>query len=132
LIQTEIYLLYCYRYIELNPVRAKMVDSPGDYGWSSYGANAYGELNTIIKAHPEYLMLGKLSEDRLVAYRELFRNLLDNRLLHKIRTALNEELVVGSSVFKEKIEKTLKRRAKKGQAGRPKKDKKNDCVARLY
>ena len=35
LIDAERYLLTCYRYIELNPVRAGMVMHPGDYAWSS-------------------------------------------------------------------------------------------------
>ena len=39
-IQDEAYLLTCYRYIELNPVRAAMVDDPADYPWSNYRANA--------------------------------------------------------------------------------------------
>ena len=30
------YLLDCIQYIELNPVRANMVKSAGDYAWSSY------------------------------------------------------------------------------------------------
>ncbi|GAA5525253.1 hypothetical protein Maes01_01818 [Microbulbifer aestuariivivens] len=42
LVQSEDYLLHCYRYIELNPVRAGMVKDPGKYCWSSYGANALG------------------------------------------------------------------------------------------
>lgn len=42
LILTEGYLLECYRYIELNPVRAGMVTRPGDYPWSSYRENAHG------------------------------------------------------------------------------------------
>ena len=40
LVQTEQYLLSCYRYIEMNPVRANMVKHPQDYQWSSYAANA--------------------------------------------------------------------------------------------
>lgn len=43
LVDAENYLLACYRYIELNPVRANMVVHPGDYPWSSYRAHAYGE-----------------------------------------------------------------------------------------
>jgi len=35
-VQTETYLLDCTRYIELNPVRARMVPVAGDYAWSSY------------------------------------------------------------------------------------------------
>ena len=33
LVESRHYLLHCYRYIELNPVRAGMVESPADYGW---------------------------------------------------------------------------------------------------
>lgn len=42
LIDSERYLLQCYRYIELNPVRAGMVSKPEQYSWSSYRANALG------------------------------------------------------------------------------------------
>ena len=35
LVQEEAYLLQLYRYIELNPVRAGMVEQPSDYDWSS-------------------------------------------------------------------------------------------------
>ena len=42
LAQDQNYVLICYRYIELNPVRAGMVVDPGDYPWSSYRANGLG------------------------------------------------------------------------------------------
>jgi putative transposase len=35
-IETDGYLLACQRYIELNPVRARIVRTPEDYPWSSY------------------------------------------------------------------------------------------------
>jgi putative transposase len=35
-VQTDRYLLACCRYIELNPVRAKLVATPDAYPWSSY------------------------------------------------------------------------------------------------
>ncbi|WP_290799023.1 hypothetical protein [Halomonas sp.] len=38
------YLLACHAYIELNPVRAGMVAHPGEYRWSSYAANAQGQV----------------------------------------------------------------------------------------
>lgn len=41
-LQDDAYLLACSRYIELNPVRAGMVDHPGAYRWSSYRANGQG------------------------------------------------------------------------------------------
>ena len=40
LIDSECYLLACYRYVELNPVRAGMVETPDSYPWSSDGFNA--------------------------------------------------------------------------------------------
>jgi putative transposase len=42
LVQDERYLLECHRYIELNPVRAGMVDDPAHYRWSSYRDNGLG------------------------------------------------------------------------------------------
>ena len=41
-VQTEQYLLACCRYIELNPVRARMAAQPGEYHWSSYTARMGG------------------------------------------------------------------------------------------
>jgi putative transposase len=51
LTQEESYFLECYRYIELNPVRASMVSHPGEYPWSSYTANAHGVANKAISPH---------------------------------------------------------------------------------
>src|SRR5205085_5673922 len=38
-VETDDYLMTLYRYIELNPVRAGMVDDPARYRWSSYAHN---------------------------------------------------------------------------------------------
>ena len=46
--QAESYLLACQRYIELNPVRAGMVEHPAEYRWSSYRANAQGDIDPMI------------------------------------------------------------------------------------
>ena len=50
LINAEEYLLACYRYIELNPVRANMVSHPADYRWTSYRFNGQGERYASRKA----------------------------------------------------------------------------------
>ncbi len=39
LVQAQHYVLGCYRYIEINSLRANMVKHPGDYPWSSCAAN---------------------------------------------------------------------------------------------
>ena len=67
------YLLGCMRYIEMNPVRAGLVARPGDYRWSSYGANALGAANPLITPHAFYYALGRSPVERQAAYRALFQ-----------------------------------------------------------
>jgi putative transposase len=93
LIDSEIYLLTCMRYIEMNPVRANMVNSPGEYRWSSYAANSNGKEDRLITAHPVYNSLGFTPTERQYAYRELVRFHLDDQQVHDIRSSLNQELL---------------------------------------
>ena len=51
LVDTNRYCLICYRYIELNPVRAGMVEHPSEYPWSSYASNAEGRVNKLLIQH---------------------------------------------------------------------------------
>jgi len=119
LIDTEAYLLTCMRYIELNPVRAAMVEHPGEYHWSSYAANAQGRSDALITSHTLYLALDASPALRQQAYRELFRHHLGADDLHDIRESLNHELVLGRSHFKDKIEAMTERQTRLGLPGRP-------------
>ncbi|MCU7850449.1 MAG: transposase [Candidatus Thiodiazotropha sp. (ex Lucinoma kastoroae)] len=121
LIQEENYLLGCYRYIELNPVRANMVEHPADYLWSSYRTNAQGAASTLLTYQPLYISLGDTEEVRQAAYRELFRYQIDSGLVDKIRTATNGNYVLGSTRFQEQIAAMLGRRVTPGKPGRPRK-----------
>jgi len=71
-IEADGYLLVCQRYIDLNPVRARMVPTPEDYPWSSYRCNALGAANPVIMPHPLYPALGEGEEVRRAHYRSLF------------------------------------------------------------
>ena len=73
LIESEQYLLELYRYIELNPVRAGMVEDPDDYSWSSYSCNALGIKTNLQYPHSLYLALGRTQKERLEKYRALFK-----------------------------------------------------------
>lgn len=66
------YLLSCMRYIELNPVRARLVASPEQYRWSSFRANALGRDDPLLTPHAHYCALGRSAELRQTAYRALF------------------------------------------------------------
>ena len=119
LTQDDGYLLSCYRYIELNPVRAGMVAHPADYPWSSYQVNGQGGESTLISTHALYDALDKDKYVRLNTYRELFRYQLDPGVIDEIRCATNGNYVLGDSRFSEQIEKALGRRVTRGRAGRP-------------
>jgi putative transposase len=119
--QAEDYLLACQRYIELNPVRAAMVDHPAEYRWSSYRANAQGEPDALISPHAVYWSLGLGEAERQAAYRELFRHELEPGLVDEIRRATNGNFVLGGERFAEQIAAALGRRVTPGRSGRPRK-----------
>jgi len=123
LVDADNYLLLCQRYIELNPVRADMVEHPGEYRWSRYCANAQDESNTLLTPHPLYEQLGNNKNQRCEHYRELFRYQVEPGIIDEIREATNSGYVLGREDFKEQIEAMLKRRVEKGKPGRPKKMK---------
>jgi putative transposase len=119
LTQEETYLLSCQRYIELNPVRAGMVLHPAEYRWSSYRANAQGEVDALLKPHPLYEALGCDAPSRQAAYRELFRYELDPGLVDEIRNATNGNYALGNERFTTQVATALGRRAIPGKSGRP-------------
>ncbi|MCE9568451.1 MAG: transposase [Rhodocyclales bacterium] len=120
-IEEEAYLLACQRYIELNPVRAEMVEHPADYRWSSYRANGQGEDNALIRPHSLYEALGLDAVTRQAAYRELFRYALEPGLIDQIRRATNGNFALGSERFAAAAAATLGRRVLPGKSGRPRK-----------
>jgi len=123
LIDSEAYLLTCSRYIELNPVRAKMVSHPSEYPWSSYQSNALGKDNSLITFHLLYKRLGKTGEERQKNYRQLFRLHIAAKTLVEIRDATNKAWVLGNDRFKNKVEKLTLRQAKPRIRGGDRKSK---------
>lgn len=121
LTQAEAYLLACQCYIELNPVRAGMVEHPAEYRWSSYRANAQGEADSLIRPHPVYEALGGDPQSRQAAYRELFRHELEPGVVDQIRQATNGNFALGNDVFSDQVATALGRRVTPGKSGRPRK-----------
>jgi putative transposase len=119
LAQSEAYVLACYRYIELNPVRAAMVGHPRQYRWSSYRTNAEGKASDLIVPHDQYRRLDRSKPARQEAYRALFRARLDEALVTEIRQATNGGFVLGGARFQEQIARMLRRRVVRGKPGRP-------------
>ena len=106
---TDTYLLRCYSYIELNPVRAAMVQSPGDYRWSSYAANACGHTDALVTPHPEYVALGIGDVARRSAYAALVAEAISEDLLREIRVYLQQERALGTDRFRADVEAKTRR-----------------------
>jgi putative transposase len=58
-VDSDAYFFDCCRYIELNPVRARMVARPRYWRWSSYRAHALGAADPLVSAHPLYRALAR-------------------------------------------------------------------------
>ena len=112
LIDSDSYLFTCYRYIELNPVRANMVGHPGEYRWSSYHANALGHQDRLIQSHERYVALGGTSASRQETYRKMFKVHIDEKALDEIRQSTQKGWALGSDRFKDEIEQLVQRRTK--------------------
>lgn len=110
LIDSETYLLTCMRYIELNPVRAGLIRHPSEYQWSSYQRTGAGHASALIKPHVAYQRLGRSNDERLSAYRQLFKQQLSEHSMNEIREATNKAWALGSERFKQKIQKLTERR----------------------
>jgi putative transposase len=123
LVEPSGYFLACQRYIELNPVRAGLVDDPAQYRWSSYRANALGETNSRLTPHPAYAGLGCGDRERQSAYRALFRAQLDGEAINDIRLALSQNQPLGNQRFAEKIEQITGIRREAKPRGRPKQNR---------
>ncbi len=119
-VDTETYLLTCYRYVELNPVRAGIVEYPGDYLWSSFGHNAYARNQVWITEHELYRRLGPNTEDRSRRYRALFPTTMDAAEIKAIRDAATFGMPLGNELIKANIEVMLGRKLGYTQRGRPK------------
>jgi putative transposase len=99
-VESAWYVLACYRYIEMNPVRAGIVSQPHLYGWSSHAANCGLAKDVLATPHLEYLALQSDSHARYAAYWELFQTVLDDSLVSEIRDATQGSFPLGSESFK--------------------------------
>jgi putative transposase len=117
LVDSEQYLLACQRYIEMNPVRAYMVENPAEYPWSSYLDNAGGRLSDLVSPHELYLQLGATAAERRFAYRALFDSGLSDQTLEEIRDAANKGWALGSPWFLQRVEAMLARPVRRQARG---------------
>jgi len=76
-VQSDRYALALMRYMNRNPLRAQMVEKPGQWRWSGYRFYALGEENELLQPHPSYLALNNLSKKRQNEYEILVSETLN-------------------------------------------------------
>jgi putative transposase len=112
LVDSEHYLFTLYKYIEMNPIKAHMVESLNDYPWSSYAHHALGKADKLISEHHLYQALGENSVARCDAYKALFDGLDITKQNEPITQATIRGEVYGSDAFHRQIEKVALRPTK--------------------
>lgn len=120
IISKDEYLLACGSYVELNPVRAKIVDDPKDYKWSSYAAYAYGKRDLLVDEHPIYQQLSEIESERRKKYREFVLGVLKEK--EAMKGEMNRRVIYGSKDFSKKIANNYNIGETIKPKGRPKKD----------
>jgi putative transposase len=120
-IEAERYLLACLRYMDLNPVRAGLVDSPAAWRWSSHAHHIGQRSDPVVSEHALYWALGNTPFERQLAYRRLFESPDSQQELSTIRKASQSGWALGSERFAEQLTESRGRRASSRAAGRPRK-----------
>lgn len=99
-IEKERYLLSCARYIERNPLRAKMVNSPEDYEYSSAKFYVHGKEDNLTKTDPSFESFGSSISERRSNYADFLKihNAEEDALFKE-----NDETVLGCQKFKARL-----------------------------
>lgn len=113
------YLFACCRYVELNPLRAGMVDDPAAYRWSSYAAKTKGIKDEVVDFDEGYLALGFTLKEQRKNYEEHVKGTIPPYEIKLIREALQRGQVTGKDLFRDAISQKLGIRLSNQKQGRP-------------
>jgi putative transposase len=118
IVESARYVLACQRYIELNPVRARIADQPLAYRWSSHAASLGLRADPFLSPHPDLLALAADSDGRRAAYSQLFEDVLDDEVIAEIRAATQASLPLSSPGLRAELLASGEKVAH-GKSGRP-------------
>jgi putative transposase len=127
LVDSQSYVLHCHRYIELNPLRARMTDDPAAFPWSSCANHCGLRPDAILSPHPEYTALASTPEARAQAYRHLLHETLSEDDLKAIRIHLQQQRALGRDDFRAMVEAKTRRFAGVRPVHRPPRKDSNGC-----
>lgn len=118
-IDSDNYLLACSRYIEMNPVRARIVSAPEAYAWSSCRCRLGYARCDWLDEDECYTALGENEEQRRECYRRFLYDAIPEGERELIREAVQRGQLTGGGSFVDKVEEILGRRVEKRAPGRP-------------
>ncbi len=118
------YLLACCRYVELNPLRAGMVDDPGQYRWSSCPTKVSTAIQTWLDLDPFYLGLGESPIQRAEQYATWLRATVPESEWKLIREATQRGQLTANGKFAREISEKVGRCLELRGPGRPRKEEK--------
>ena len=119
LIQAERYLLACMAYIDLNPVRAGMVELARDYAWSSHAHYIGLRVDKLVTPHPVFWDLGNTPFAREAAYAEMVQVGVSVAQQAALTDSALRGWALGEPDFIKNLQKLTQRRVSKNAAGRP-------------
>lgn len=121
-IEAETYLLACNRYVELNPVKAGIVEQAKDYHWSSYQQKV-GMETMWIDQDSAYLDLSDNEMQRRQRYMDYINGQNIESETQLIQKALQRGQLTGTSRFVDQVEHRLGQRIEHRGPGRPRREK---------
>lgn len=118
-IERDTYLLQCCRYIELNPVKARIVTQPEDYAWSSYRHRVASTLPAWMQPDKVLSLLAIDASQAAELYKGFAANGCPDQEFIQGTTSRNQ--LLGSPRFVDKVEQRTGKRIENRAHGRPKK-----------
>lgn len=122
-IQTDSYFMAYCRYVELNPVRAGMVNRPEEYQWSSYSTRMGLSDMGGVDDHECYQALGKNMHERNMRYKEFVRSAIPDGEWALIRQSVQRGQLTGNNIFIDEVERMTGRRIEHRSPGNQRRNK---------
>jgi len=122
-IQDDAHLLVVLRYIEANPLRAKIVADPGDYRWCSFQCHGMGQDDPLLSPFPEWDELGRTEVERRKRWRTKVRAEQEENELAAVRKSLRGGWPFGAPEWTEHMAERLNIDLSPRPRGRPRHEK---------
>jgi putative transposase len=121
-IQDDGHLLVVLRYIEANPLRARMVADPAEYRWSSFPHHGLGHDDSLLGLFSEWEELGRTEAERRRRWRAKVRAAQAESEVAAVRGSLRSGRPYGTAEWTERIAERLGIDLTLRTRGRPRKE----------